>query len=176
MILLPAAKPGQASTAQAGFASDLLGLFEAGKKPAFHSGDAADEPEWADVSMDSPDNRHVPIIKAQTSSQEEFDILPDVATIQRPEELTKKPPYWLIVRQEGKNRVVIEGSHGPSLVVLEAYMKKWCRGDAGRVDRVCSAIPQRLNCLKTRLIQLFKIAPSCGSQIEGVAVWPWIVA
>jgi hypothetical protein len=176
MVLLPAAKPGQASTAQAGFASDLRDLFDAGKKTAFHSGEAADEPEWADVSMDSPDNRHIPIIKAQTSSQEEFDILPDVATIQRPEELTKKPPYWLIVRQEGKSRVVIEGSHAPSLVVLEAYMKKWCRGDTGRVDRVCSAILQCLSCLETKLIQDFKLAASCGSQIEGVAVWPWIVA
>jgi hypothetical protein len=97
----------------------------------------AEDPEWADVSMHSPIIPQVSERQLRTHSHEEVaDSLPDIATIERPEELIKKPPYWLIVRQERRNLILIEGSHGPSLSVLEAYLKKWCRGEVGRVDRV----------------------------------------
>ena len=96
-----------------------------------------EDPEWADVSMHSPIIPQVPESQLRTYPHEEVaNSLPDIAIIERPEELIKKPPYWLIVRQEGRNLVLIEGSHGPSLTVLEAYLKKWCRGEGGRVDRV----------------------------------------
>jgi hypothetical protein len=32
-------------------------------------------------------------------------------------------------------RVVVNGSHGPSLVLLEGYLKRWCRGEVNRVNR-----------------------------------------
>jgi hypothetical protein len=68
----------------------------------------------------------------------EYDALPTVSSIERPEELTKRPPYWLNVRQEGTQRVVIKGSHAPSLSLLDEYLKRWCRGNINRVDRVRS--------------------------------------
>ena len=64
------------------------------------------------------------------------DFLPEVSTIQRPEELLKRPPYWMVVRQESRTRVTVNGSHAGSLGVLEAYLKRWCRGEVGLVDRV----------------------------------------
>ena len=148
VILLPAAQLGHASTAQAGFASDFLELFKERPVMKLAGKEVADEPEWADVEIDAPETRNVSVVKVRNVIQEEVDILPEVATIQRPEELIKKPPYRIIVRQEGRSRVVVEGSHGPSLGVLEAYLKKWCRGDAGRVDRVSCLHGSRLemNC------------------------------
>ncbi len=32
-------------------------------------------------------------------------------------------------------RVVVNGSHGPSLVLLEGYLKRWCRGEVNRANR-----------------------------------------
>ncbi len=67
---------------------------------------------------------------------EEFDILPEIATLERPEELTKRPPYWLVVRQQGRAMVEVQCSHQGSLVVMEGYLKRWIRHAADLVTRV----------------------------------------
>lgn len=136
-LTLPSSKPLTTSGLEAAFASDLLELFQVTTTKFPSPVAAADEPDWADVSIHSPTTELPSKTKLSTASHlEVVDSLPDIATIERPEELIKKPPYWLIVRQEGRNRVVIEASHGPSLSVLEGYLKKWCRGEVSRVDRV----------------------------------------
>lgn len=138
-LILPSSRPVRASGLEAIFASAFLELFdETKRKPHTTAAVAADEPDWADVSIQSPIIQQLD--HRGPSEAESAESLPDIATIQRPEELLKKPPYWLIVRQEGQNRILIEASHGPSLSVLEGYLKKWCRGEAGRVDRVSSIV------------------------------------
>jgi hypothetical protein len=138
-IVLPSSKSIQTSGLEAKFVSDLLQLFNGVPKTASKISAVAEDPEWADVSMHSPIIPHAPESQLRIHSGDEVpDSLPDIASIPRPEELIKKPPYWLIVRQERKDLVHIEGSHGPSMAVLEAYLKKWCRGEAARVNRVSS--------------------------------------
>jgi hypothetical protein len=132
VINLPKAIPASASTSQAGFSSDLLSLFSS---PSVGPSDglAGDSEAWADLSLDPETHPFSGVTKPVVGS----DMLPDVSSIERPEELTKRPPYWLIVREESRIRIVIQGSHGPSLILLESYLKKWCRGDVNRVERVC---------------------------------------
>jgi hypothetical protein len=139
-VILPSSNKLTSSGLEASFASDLLNLFNVAVGTSLPAVAAADEPDWADVSIHSSTTEQPPQgIQLQSElHQATAESLPEVSTIDRPEELIKKPPYWLIVRQEGRDRVVIEGSHGPSLSVLEEYLKKWCRGDTNRADRVSS--------------------------------------
>jgi len=124
-----------------GFTSDLRTILAAGTKDGHpsdptlsHSQTAGESESWA--ILGSPGvtttvaKEAVPV---QTPTA-----LPDISTIERPEELTRRPPYWLFIRRESKDRVVIEGSHGPTLELIEKYMKKWCRGNTQSVDRVSS--------------------------------------
>lgn len=133
-LMLPSSSKLTTSGLEASFASDLLHLFNRvmAAVPV-----VTDESEWADVVIhSSTTGQSQELLLEDRVQREAVDSLPDIGTIERPEELVKKPPYWLIVRQEGRNRVMIEGSHGPSLSVLEVYLKKWCRSENSRVDRV----------------------------------------
>lgn len=48
----------------------------------------------------------------------------------------KRPPYWMVVRQESRTRLTVYSSHSPSLALLETYLKRWCRGEPSQVNRV----------------------------------------
>ena len=140
------------ATVLAGFASDLLTLFTA--SPVMQPVDSdnptesapvaqEDAEDWADLDLGSPESHTVIPSRSKQKVDTELDLLPELARIQRPEELTRRPPYWLVVKQEGNMRVVVQGSHAPSLVCLDEYLKRWCRGEVGRVNRV-SASPNDL--------------------------------
>jgi len=144
VISLPNADPVPASTVLAGFSSDFLSLFTASPQAPTTTATAPEDPEdpeaWAELSL--PEAHTVAPPRTATDVGE--DALPELAMIPRPEELLKKPPYWIVVRQEGRARVMIQGSHTPSLACLEAYLKRWCRGDVGIVDRVSCHPSRRL--------------------------------
>lgn len=55
--------------------------------------------------------------------------------LERPEELSQRPPYRLVVRQEGRLRVVVEASHMGTLKVLEGYLGRWVRTNLDFVNR-----------------------------------------
>ncbi|CZR61868.1 uncharacterized protein PAC_11765 [Phialocephala subalpina] len=138
VIALPKAEVVQQSTVLAAFATDLLNLFTA--SPVMGASSLAtkisqvDDPDdWADLDLGSPKAIAKPTIAMK--QDEGDDPIPEVSTLPRPEELTKRPPYWLVVKQEGAMRVVVEGSHAQSLACLEAYLRRWCRGEASRVNR-----------------------------------------
>jgi hypothetical protein len=137
----------------AGFASDLLTLFTASPVMLATESDnpasrilpaPEDQEDWADLDLGSSESHTVIPSRNNQSSpgkvDNEPDLLPELATIQRPEELTRRPPYWIVVRQEGRTRVVIQGSHAPSLGCLDEYLRRWCRGEVGRVDRVSTCV------------------------------------
>jgi hypothetical protein len=63
--------------------------------------------------------------------------LPDVTALPRPEELLSQPPYHLIVRALGDTRMDIQCSHGASLEVLAAYLKRWTRTNNNLSTKVC---------------------------------------
>ncbi|PMD49004.1 hypothetical protein L207DRAFT_560531 [Hyaloscypha variabilis F] len=147
VIALPKGKIPYESTVLAGFTSDLLTLFTASpimaaadsKEAVGANTQVADEADdWADLDLGSLESHTaVPSRPKQESIQVDSlpDVIPELARIPRPEELTRKPPYWILVRQEGRQRVVIQGSHAPSLACLDEYLKRWCRGEVGRSDR-----------------------------------------
>jgi hypothetical protein len=103
-----------------------------------HAIEEKDPDAWAHLSLDSPETHPIrtPASTVARPNDVGEDFLPEVSTIQRPEELLKRPPYWMVVRQESRTRVTVNGSHAGSLGVLEAYLKRWCRGEVGLVDRV----------------------------------------
>ena len=62
--------------------------------------------------------------------------LPQINEIARPEDLMKRPPYFLSVRQTGSTRVVGEGSHHESLSLMMDYLQKWARPNPNYSNRV----------------------------------------
>lgn len=144
VIALPQAEPVGLSTVLAGFAGDLLNLFTESPKIKSHEQAvaAAEDADWADLDLGasaSVSQPSLPVHSSQRGLAREVeageDRMPSIATIPRPEELLKKPPYWMIVRQEGRTKVTVTSSHGPSLACLDEYLRRWCRGEVNRVDR-----------------------------------------
>ncbi|KAH6673495.1 hypothetical protein B0J14DRAFT_638516 [Halenospora varia] len=138
VIALPKTQLQRAHYILAGFAEDLLSLFtdpdnEPPKTATARINREVPEEigDWA--TLDSP--AIAPLRVVGLAKVEEYDSLPHISTLQRPEELTQKPPYWLVVRQEGRGRVVVEASHSPSLSCLEEYLRRWCRGNVNQVSR-----------------------------------------
>ena len=69
---------------------------------------AEEADDWADLDLGSPENHTVVPSRHKLASSgrvdTEPDLIPDLATIPRPEDLTRKPPYWIMVRQEGRQK------------------------------------------------------------------------
>ncbi|KFY21557.1 hypothetical protein V493_07294 [Pseudogymnoascus sp. VKM F-4281 (FW-2241)] len=137
VIRLPKGSPSPSGTTHAGFSSDFLSLFTppSSSSPPV-STIVSDDPEWADVSIQPETHTPAVLPRQSTAAQESVsERLPDLALIPRPEELLNRPPYWLLVRQDTDNRVVVQGSHAPSLECMGAYLKRWCRGNPHNVNR-----------------------------------------
>jgi len=118
--------------AQAGFAGDFFSLFNSSKVVR----ESEDADAWADLGSDSS-----PVTAGKIEATDAF---PDISTVERPEVLSLKPPYWLQIRQEDYSTITVTASHGPSLGFIEAYLKKWCRGNVNLVNRVSVASPNIL--------------------------------
>ena len=162
VVALPKTRPSPQQTVLAGFASDFQALFvvSPSQLPAMSpplapagadssmSTSAGGIDDWADLSLDSPVARPVgsssrtavgkpsPLAAVSNAHVPGDDPLPDIAAIERPEELCARPPYRLIVRQEGSRMVEVQGSHQGSLKVLEGYLKHWVRHSADFTNRV----------------------------------------
>ncbi|KAK0104832.1 hypothetical protein ONS95_005099 [Cadophora gregata] len=145
IIALPNAKLPQHHTAMAGFSTDFLNLLnesplhQAASVPGNVPALPTDPDDWADLDLGSPESQiaphaHIETRLAMTRAEME-DMMPETSTIPRPEDLARRPPYWLVVRQEGRMNVTIQGSHAPSLACLDEYLRRWCRGDTSRVNR-----------------------------------------
>lgn len=145
------AAPSSASTVHAGLSSDFLSLFSAVSSSSAHapvSTTASEDPEWADVSVEPELRTPAPasIPRQSIAGQESAsNRLPDLVLIPRPEELLKRPPYWLLVRQDLDSRIVVQGSHPPSLECMEAYLKRWCRGNPRRAERVSASLSSSIS-------------------------------
>lgn len=144
VVTLPKAAPIQTHTILYGFNTDFQCLFTSAPSisPVDPSSSTSvpvvEDKEWAHLSLDSPVVHPIHSKGKGVAHPLEEDYLPEIASILRPEELLKRPPYWMVVRQEGRTRVTVNASHAGSLGVLESYLKRWCRGEPGLVDRVSS--------------------------------------
>jgi hypothetical protein len=138
------------------FHSDLLGAF----KPAASEGGAthkrgpsaaAADPStagWVDAGRDdASDFDAASIMTPATTSAAAMapmavrsaapvnDRLPQVGMIDRPEELLQRPPYFLFIRSMDQ-KLVVQGSHQPSLELLADYLKKWGKTNQQLHNRV----------------------------------------
>ncbi len=143
MIFLPSSRPQeQTGPLRAGFASDLINLSpspSATAQPAAvpASSTAQDPEDWDALSDATPLTPSTgPLPSRSILHHSVADVLPDISTIDRPEELSNRPPYLLIVQQEGPAKVIVQCSHQASLVLLEKYLTKWARTRPDQVNRV----------------------------------------
>lgn len=148
--MLPKARPSSSGTVYAGFASDFATLFTGTPLVLPKTGGSVSTQPPDDWSMlDSPEvvpvsssRRHAAEGRSSAADDTLVDeALPELSALERPEALLNRPPYRLVVRQEGTGRVDIQGSHQGSLVLLEAYLKKWVRHSTTLHTRVRNLRP-----------------------------------
>jgi hypothetical protein len=112
--------------------------------------ESAEVDDWADVAVDNTTGNPAVVELSQplqksaitqpppaSASAPGFDMVPDVDTLYRPDEILLKPPYHLIVYSRNNTHVEVQCSHSPTLQFLSDYLKKWCRtnhNDTRRVD------------------------------------------
>ncbi|KJR87434.1 uncharacterized protein SPSK_10412 [Sporothrix schenckii 1099-18] len=85
--------------------------------------------DWADVAMDAATGK-AGVVETATGAEvaiPKLEYLPSLESLPRPDELFLRPPYHIIVADYGKKKIVVQGSHSPSLKLLGEYMKRWCR-------------------------------------------------
>lgn len=104
--------------------------------------------DWADVSFDNATGKAAVVevphrhagramrAVAPAAAIAQFDMIPDVSTISRPDDLLLKPPYHLIVKAHSQSSIEVECSHSPTLQFLSDYLQKWCRTNHNRTDTV----------------------------------------
>ncbi|KAL5314135.1 hypothetical protein ACEPPN_018559 [Leptodophora sp. 'Broadleaf-Isolate-01'] len=105
IVALPNGKLPQQHTALAGFSTDFINLFnasppmQASGAPANVSSLPTDTDDWADLDLGSPESQMAPHSHIETRLNmvrvDVEDTIPDISTIQRPEELMRRPPYCL---------------------------------------------------------------------------------
>lgn len=86
--------------------------------------------DWADVEMDTKTGKAAVVEATHAASEPtiaKLEYLPSLESLPRPDELFLRPPYHIIVADYGNKKIVVQGSHSPSLHLLGEYMKRWCR-------------------------------------------------
>ncbi|KAK6854587.1 hypothetical protein PG995_009680 [Apiospora arundinis] len=138
VITLPRGPMPYVTELEAALRGQLLNCFKkdagaATQSTVLASRAAAPADDWADVSVDVATGKAA-VVEEQRSHQPyappakaAYDILPDIGSLARPDDLLLKPPYHLVVYDRGSTEVEVHGSHSPSLQFLSEYLKKWCR-------------------------------------------------
>lgn len=136
MILLPQARPSSNGTVYAGFATDFASMFT-------ESSPVGSQDKKAATSAPAPEDWSIldaaevgPVASSGGTTRERLHVaepilqdeaLPELAALERPDALMSRPPYRLVVKQDGTARVDVHGSHQGSLMLLESYLKRWVR-------------------------------------------------
>ncbi|KAI0542510.1 hypothetical protein GGR58DRAFT_452633 [Xylaria digitata] len=114
------------------FTGNLLKIFD--EKPNHSTSSntqSASIDDWADVALDNKTGNaaviEIPQRHAVAQESPTFDIIPDIDTVARPDELLLKPPYHLTVRDYSSSTTVVQCSHSPTLQFLSNYLTKWAR-------------------------------------------------
>ena len=118
------------------FHGDLLNAFKPRQKPVSTS-----EP-WVDAGGDESDLDTASIMTPTTTSDRVMamrsiatDRIPDLALLERPEDLCARAPYHMIIMSSDR-QIVVQGSHQPSLDLLANYLKKWTKANHNLTNRV----------------------------------------
>ncbi|KAH7308545.1 hypothetical protein B0I35DRAFT_453806 [Stachybotrys elegans] len=133
-IYVPKEAIRDARESSAVFTGQILAAFEERKEPAPSQSVAQlpDYDEWASVDASTmnvvvgkPKAPDAP--RTQPASPPTVQYLPSVDTMARPDDLLRKPPYYLLVSAQGAQNIEVQCSHSPTLEVMHAYLKKWVR-------------------------------------------------
>ncbi|KAI3319864.1 hypothetical protein HD806DRAFT_250876 [Xylariaceae sp. AK1471] len=148
ILSLPKSSAPSQSYMQSFFTGTLINCFSAKSKPSSSPSNAESGAvdDWADVSVDKSTGtaaivdslqRHIPTQLQQQRQQEspQFDTIPDVNTISRPDELLLKPPYHLTVYAINKTLAEVQCSHSPTLQFLSDYLQKWSKTNHNNTTR-----------------------------------------
>lgn len=160
VIALPRSVVPSASHMLSFFSGALLSVFDdeggrhAGSVQAQDSsaeeGAAAGGDDWADVVVDRGTGRAAAVVveppqrytvapqqsQQQLQQQPIIDVIPDVGTLSRPDDLLLKPPYHLIIHSTGRMSFEVECSHSPTLQFLSEYLTKWSRTNHHNTTKV----------------------------------------
>ncbi|KAI0164570.1 hypothetical protein GGR57DRAFT_449775 [Xylariaceae sp. FL1272] len=114
------------------FRGALLSCFDENTKiSAISETPSSAVDDWSDVSVDTRTGNaaviDLPNRQAASQAIPEFDIMPDIDTLPRPDDLTMEPPYYLAVHDGGKSLVEVQCSHSPTLEFLSKYLQRFCR-------------------------------------------------
>jgi len=152
--------------------TDMVSIFMAGlpetikeeqhlaplaSRPAAPAGDAAPEPEStfssASAGEAAPAAQSAIPASAQplpVAQKAGFTYIPDVKSMQKPDALLLKPPYYLIVYANQRENVEVECSHSPTLQLLYDYLKKWVKTNQESATKVSAGLsaylPRRVRC------------------------------
>ena len=138
VLTLPRKRIASYSELESVFRITLTDCFS--EKPAAAAADRTvpSMEDWADVSVDKTTGQPSMTTTTATtasSARPEVDRLPDLATLARPDDLLREPPYHLEV-YGGRGLIEIHGSHSPTLELIAAYLKKWVRTNHNHSNRV----------------------------------------
>ncbi|KAF9476949.1 hypothetical protein BDN70DRAFT_934609 [Pholiota conissans] len=179
-IQIPKSRPAVNSTIEAGFDEDLDSFFGGAKYPSLAQAAQAPkselpkEDDWADIGdMDEP---HAETLRAGTSHHtsiptprvsapkpvaSKIEDLPPFDIVSRPAKLYKSiAPYVLIVNNT-RIPLLIQGSHPPSLEYLAKYLKKWARTDPNNaIKRPLLKVETVESALFSDVIDLITVEPN----------------
>jgi hypothetical protein len=123
------------------FETDLENLFVADSVPGPDRESASKDDEWANV--DETGEAHSISIRSK-DVESSPDVLPSIETLPRPDILFRSlTPYLLNVTLHGVNKLVIQGTHEPSLQLLSDYLQRWMKRDHRDIRKV-SPLDSRL--------------------------------
>ncbi|KAI1169713.1 hypothetical protein F4777DRAFT_192264 [Nemania sp. FL0916] len=134
-ILLPKSAVPTHSYMYSFFTSHLLTIFS-NTQPGPSDNKPPEVEDWADVAVDDKTGAAgvVEVAAPQNAKTAtgmgvlvDDDVIPDIDTLARPDDLLLKPPYHLIMHSLGRTSIEIQCSHSPTLQFLCDYLVKWSR-------------------------------------------------
>jgi hypothetical protein len=115
-----------------GFETDFENYFSANSVPAAEGDPASKDDEWADID-ETGEAQSIRLKEADSAP----DALPTVETLARPDILFRSlTPYLLNVTLQSTNKLVVQGTHEPSLQLLSDYMQRWMKRDHRDIRKV----------------------------------------
>ena len=120
----------------AGFETDLENLFSADSVPAADGEHSSKDDDWANVD-ETGEAQSISIRSKEMDAGS--DVFPAVETLSRPDILFRSlTPYLLNVTLYSANKLVVQGTHEPSLQLLSDYLQRWMKRDHRDVRKVSS--------------------------------------
>jgi hypothetical protein len=115
-----------------GFETDFENCFSANSVSAVEGEPASKDDEWADVD-ETGEAQSIRLKEVDSAP----DVLPTVETLARPDILFRSlTPYLLNVTLQSTNKLVVHGTHEPSLQLLSDYLQRWMKRDHRDIRKV----------------------------------------